>query len=153
MTTFYYLTSRLPQPGGPGFRIYIPQEQGGPVITQGPGFRFHRLIRLAGLCITRALDTRYIFLGRIQQKTMFPSLSQQYLNCSLFVCRRSVFTETLPSSERLLWIRYFGFQASCHNIVKVLAHSVHATCSVYPNLGNLIYPKTRDKELYSINQE
>jgi hypothetical protein len=23
---------RLPQPGGPGFRIYIPQEQGGPVI-------------------------------------------------------------------------------------------------------------------------
>jgi hypothetical protein len=26
--------SRLPQPGGPGLRIYIPQEQGGPVIPQ-----------------------------------------------------------------------------------------------------------------------
>jgi hypothetical protein len=26
--------SRLPQPGGPGPRIYIPQEQGGPVIPQ-----------------------------------------------------------------------------------------------------------------------
>jgi hypothetical protein len=24
--------SRIPQPGGPGLRIYIPQEQGGPVI-------------------------------------------------------------------------------------------------------------------------
>jgi hypothetical protein len=26
---------RLPQPGGPGSRIYIPQEQGGPVIPPG----------------------------------------------------------------------------------------------------------------------
>jgi hypothetical protein len=30
---------RLPQPGGPGPRIYIPQEQGSPVIPQGIGFR------------------------------------------------------------------------------------------------------------------
>jgi hypothetical protein len=29
---FAVLDSRLPQPGGPGPRIYIPQEQGGPVI-------------------------------------------------------------------------------------------------------------------------
>jgi hypothetical protein len=26
---------RLPQPGRPGFRIYIPQEQGGPVVLPG----------------------------------------------------------------------------------------------------------------------
>jgi hypothetical protein len=38
---------RLPQPGGPGPRIYIPQEQGGPVIPPGTGFPFHRLLRLA----------------------------------------------------------------------------------------------------------
>jgi hypothetical protein len=31
---------RPPQPGGPGSRIYIPQEQGGPVIPPGIGFRF-----------------------------------------------------------------------------------------------------------------
>jgi hypothetical protein len=31
--------SRLPQPRGPGPRIYIPQEQGGPVITPGTGLR------------------------------------------------------------------------------------------------------------------
>jgi hypothetical protein len=41
--------SRLPQPGGPGPRIYIPQEQGGPVIPPGTGFPFRRLLRLAGL--------------------------------------------------------------------------------------------------------
>jgi hypothetical protein len=41
--------SRLPQPGGPGPRIYIPQEQGGPVIPLGTGFPFRRLLRLAGL--------------------------------------------------------------------------------------------------------
>jgi hypothetical protein len=29
---------RLPQPGRPGPRIYIPQEQGGPVIPPGTGF-------------------------------------------------------------------------------------------------------------------
>jgi hypothetical protein len=30
----------LPQPGGPGPRIYIPQKQGGPVIPPGTGFLF-----------------------------------------------------------------------------------------------------------------
>jgi hypothetical protein len=30
---------RLPQLGGPGLRIYIPQEQGGPVIPPGTGLR------------------------------------------------------------------------------------------------------------------
>jgi hypothetical protein len=38
---------RLPQPGGPGPRIYIPQGQDGSVIPPGNGFIFHRLIRLA----------------------------------------------------------------------------------------------------------
>jgi hypothetical protein len=40
---------RLPQPGGPGPSIYIPQEEGGPVIPPGTGFPFCRLLRLAGL--------------------------------------------------------------------------------------------------------
>jgi hypothetical protein len=31
---------RLPQPGGPGSRIYISQEQGSPVIPPGTGFPF-----------------------------------------------------------------------------------------------------------------
>jgi hypothetical protein len=40
---------RLPQPGGPGPCIYIPQEQGGPDIPPGTGFHFRRLLRLTGL--------------------------------------------------------------------------------------------------------
>jgi hypothetical protein len=31
MTTFYCLRFETLQPGGPGLRIYMPQEQGGPV--------------------------------------------------------------------------------------------------------------------------
>jgi hypothetical protein len=39
--------SRIPQLGGPGPYIYIPQEQGGPVIPPGTGFPLRRLLRLA----------------------------------------------------------------------------------------------------------
>jgi hypothetical protein len=38
----------FPQPGGPGPRIYIPQEQGDPVIPPGTGFPF-RYLQLAVL--------------------------------------------------------------------------------------------------------
>jgi hypothetical protein len=41
--------SRVPQPGGSGVHIYIPQEQGCPVIPPGTGFPFRRLLRFAGL--------------------------------------------------------------------------------------------------------
>jgi hypothetical protein len=41
--------SRLPQPGEQGSRIYIPQEEGGPVIPPGSVFYFRCLLRLAGL--------------------------------------------------------------------------------------------------------
>jgi hypothetical protein len=50
MDSWPYFTlpdSRLPQPGGPETRIYIPQEQGVPVITPGTGFPFRRLLRRA----------------------------------------------------------------------------------------------------------
>jgi hypothetical protein len=38
---------RLPQPGRPGSRIYIPQEHGGAVIPPDTGFPLRRLLRLA----------------------------------------------------------------------------------------------------------
>jgi hypothetical protein len=40
---------RLPQPGGPGPSIYIPQKQGGSVMPPGTGFPFCRLLRLSGI--------------------------------------------------------------------------------------------------------
>jgi hypothetical protein len=41
--------SMFPLSEEPGPRIYIPHEQGGPVISLGNGFPFRRLLRLAGL--------------------------------------------------------------------------------------------------------
>jgi hypothetical protein len=41
--------SRFHQLGGSGSRIYIHQEQDGPVIPPGTGFAFRRLLRLEGL--------------------------------------------------------------------------------------------------------
>jgi hypothetical protein len=49
MATFTVSDSRLPQPEGPGPRICIPQEEGGPVIPPGTGFPVRRLLWLAGL--------------------------------------------------------------------------------------------------------
>jgi hypothetical protein len=40
---------RLPQPGGPDPRIYIPQERGGPVKPPGTGFPFCCRLRFSGL--------------------------------------------------------------------------------------------------------
>jgi hypothetical protein len=37
---YFTVSFETPQPGGPGSRIYIPQEQGGPVIPPGTGFPF-----------------------------------------------------------------------------------------------------------------
>jgi hypothetical protein len=39
----------LPQSRGPGPRIYVPQEQSGPVIPPGTEFSLHRLLQLAVL--------------------------------------------------------------------------------------------------------
>jgi hypothetical protein len=49
MTAFYVSDWELPKPGGPGPRIYIPQEEVGPVLPPATGFSFRRLLRLAGL--------------------------------------------------------------------------------------------------------
>jgi hypothetical protein len=49
MNIVYSLRFETPQPGGPGPRIYIPQERGGPVIILSTAFPFRRLLRLAGL--------------------------------------------------------------------------------------------------------
>jgi hypothetical protein len=82
--------SRLPQPGGPGPRIYIHHEQGGPVIRPGTGFPFRRLLRLAGLrwrysnppprgefsrCL-KIIQLIYQFLVRASQETYYISATE-----------------------------------------------------------------------------
>jgi hypothetical protein len=50
---FTVSVSRLPQPRGPGPRIYIPQEQGRPAIPPGTEFPFRSLLRLSTFYGTR----------------------------------------------------------------------------------------------------
>jgi hypothetical protein len=52
-------------------------------------------------------------------------IPQQYFDYCLFIrCRGNLFTESLPSNERLLWLRYSGFQASCHNTLELFHQHV-----------------------------
>jgi hypothetical protein len=53
---------KLPQPGGPGPCIYIPQEQGAPVISPGTGFRFCRLLRLGKIWSLKGGNNTLLFL-------------------------------------------------------------------------------------------
>jgi hypothetical protein len=109
----------LPQPGGPGHRMYISQEQSGPVIPPGTGFPFSRVLRLAGLWwrysnppprgeIIDYFPSTYLvrhgphWKHRIQQLFSF---------CVCIGCREKVFIEPLPSNNHILCFHYSGFQA------------------------------------------
>jgi hypothetical protein len=101
---------RLPQPEGPGPRIYITQEQGGPVIPPGTGVPFRSLLRLAGL---RRRCSRYLpWLGPLRKHIVTALL---LLHVHSF--RDNVFTEPLGSNGHLFRFYYSGFQASCHIIL------------------------------------
>jgi hypothetical protein len=127
------LSDSSPQPGGPGPRIYIPQEQGGPVISPGTGFPFRHLLRLTGLqwrysnlppresdhtpCFIAnksAWVPHYISLGRTQQKT--PSLNNtSIVGC----CCGNVFPEQLPSNTRSFsWVLHSN-STPCYNILAI----------------------------------
>jgi hypothetical protein len=74
-------------------------------------------------------------------ETPFPSLSQQYFNCCLLIrCCGNVFTESLPSNKRLLWLHYSSFQVSCHNIVSLLQALLVVAWLQYSNKGYSWHP-------------
>jgi hypothetical protein len=51
------------------------------------------------------------------ENTVSVAIAQQHLIYCLFIlCCGNLLTEPLPSNERLLWFRYYGFQGSCHSI-------------------------------------
>jgi hypothetical protein len=58
---------RLPQPGGPCSRIYIPQEQGGPVIS--PGTRFSIMYDIVWLINSALLTADIILLSMWEPPT------------------------------------------------------------------------------------
>jgi hypothetical protein len=52
------------------------------------------------------------------ENTISIVIAHKYFDCCLFILSHgSLFTESLPSNERLVWLRYSGFQASCHNML------------------------------------
>jgi hypothetical protein len=147
--------SRLPQPGGPGSHIYIyiyiPQ-QGGPVIPSSTGFRFRRLLRLAGLRwrysnppphgMTQILADPRVSPNRKHRSFLYAvstgmCLRRPAKGClpricypsngavTLFRRRGNVFTEPLPSNDCLHCFHDSGFRASCHSTVGFLHHIFH----------------------------
>jgi hypothetical protein len=51
------------------------------------------------------------------ENTVSIVIAQQYLLCCLLIpCCGNLFTESLPSNERLLWFHYSSFQASFHSM-------------------------------------
>jgi hypothetical protein len=86
---FTVSNSRLTPPGVSGPRIYIPQEQGGPVISPGTGFAFRRLLRLAGL------RWRYS-----NQPSHGPHTQRIFHSCLFSRCQvNTVSTELFPSNS------------------------------------------------------
>jgi hypothetical protein len=83
---FYCLIWRLPQPGGSGSRIYIPQEQGGPVIPRALGSLFIASYDSQGLRCKYSNPPPHgshwnWFISNTQQKNFIP-LSPPILNSS-----------------------------------------------------------------------
>jgi hypothetical protein len=98
--------SKLLQPGGPGPRNYILQEQGCPVIPPGTGFPFRRLLQLAGLRwwylnppphgIFTDLVAPVFLLITPRHDPRRQHRFKQYLYCCMRIrCRGNVFTEPL----------------------------------------------------------
>jgi hypothetical protein len=55
---FPFSNSIFPQPGVPGRRIYIPQEQGDPVITSGTGSQVFSERRLPFNCLLQLTNSQ-----------------------------------------------------------------------------------------------
>jgi hypothetical protein len=104
--------SRVPQPGGPGPRIYIPQESGYPVITPVTGFPFRHLIPLAGLrcrCsnpLPRGLLNCLHFVPLVtarhghRRKHIF----QQFYRCMLIRCCGDMFVRDRYPATALVYL-------------------------------------------------
>jgi hypothetical protein len=53
-----------------------------------------------------------------------------------------MFTETLPRNERLYWVRYSGFQASCHrmnNICSLRQEHYYVQWNIFDEIDNITF--------------
>jgi hypothetical protein len=117
MTIFYCLRFENPKPGGPGPRIYIPQEQGGAVIPPVTAFPFRLLLRLAGPIwkysnppphgvITSARNSQKTFLPLLRVLLLPGNVSIELFpsnGCCIVACLHSCYLEMAPHIT-LLWL-------------------------------------------------
>jgi hypothetical protein len=130
---------RLPQPGGPGPCIYIPQEQGGPVIP--PGTDWSILVPFITPSTDRLENTeRHCCISVISVGTLFLGKSLLSNGCRIFAystvvaVQRTFFIESLLSKESAyyciavhdpssqpLWIQasYFRYIVLCPGHIDV----------------------------------
>jgi hypothetical protein len=129
--------SRLPQSGGLGSSIYIAQEQGGPVIPPGTGFRFRRLIRLARDTVeVFEPASTHVLLANLPRRLSLYILGMDRIgntasNSSSIIACVSVAAGTCLPSCRLATAIFCcstiqGFQLLCHNILFSINANSHA---------------------------
>jgi hypothetical protein len=129
---------RLPQPGGPGLCIYIPQEQGGPVIHPGTGLLFdpcllvwlpfiasgepdrnHCLQKFHYCCsstVYSALPRECVFTAATCVRKPLPRNGHPLqLHHSGFQADTLVMETCL--AKRCPTVDHSGFQVSCHNTI------------------------------------
>jgi hypothetical protein len=94
----------LPQPGGPGPRGYIPQEQDGSGIPSGNGFLFRRLLRLTGL------------LWRYCNSPPIPNLEGQV---PVHISLRNRMVQVYPQALGSLFVACYDSQGYCGGIASL----------------------------------
>jgi hypothetical protein len=93
------------------------------------------ILSMSGFALSNIaiLDPRYISSERIPQKIWFHNnysivieecLPLRWIETAVLLLlrvyfRMKLFTESFPSNDHLLWLRYSGFQASCHSIKQI----------------------------------
>jgi hypothetical protein len=123
--TWPYFTvsdSRFPQPGGPGPRIYIPQEQSGSILPPGTGFPFRWLLR----CYS------YIALGWTSRKHCFRQFLYCCVTCSLPQKRNY---RPFPNNSRPFCLHYSGFSPHVTILTCLTRRRVHLHIPTSPRIS------------------
>jgi hypothetical protein len=140
--------SRLLQRGGPDPRIYIPQEQGGPVIPLGTGFPFRR-IHTESHTQRNSPNNSLYSLGSDRIKNTVS-------NSSFIVAFLLVVSETLLSSRHLtmddfFWFSYSCFQLLCYNTTDEVVKTVKCEVKLTLCLGTMLWVYSKLKTAFCVS--
>jgi hypothetical protein len=133
--------SKLPQPGGLGPHIYIPQHESDPGIPPGTGFPFRRLLRLAGIRwkysnppphgqeIHKQETILWYDTDHIENDA---SSNSSIVMCTL--CHRNVTNKPLPSNDRGIHMQTHKLRRGVYEILRrdgFRCHNTHTNFHTY----------------------